>query len=397
MAKTALQHVAVCDIDGTLMTEDMKVNGGTKSQLAAAQFVRDYFDQNGTFTVSTAQTAEMIMSEDAYNASVRRGFRRRRPNLGGVPGKRLYVPPQSIACRKAFTDPALIMSMGTGNFKREDGAYIEDLRLRKKFGSDWRPAAKLMLESLSEHGPKNLLRFLAPIELEDNYKSGKTDVWPHDFRIQCDFVDEDMTHKELEGLKNDTKRRILSFLELMEKYLQFEKLSDNERSEILVEFGAILGNLVVSDESRPDEKLQLYLTPPDATKEKMANEGLAQLSEGETIEHLYVFGDMPPDLPSGAFAGSKLAKRATFGLAGGSPLTPYFWRGGNLFGKTYAGEDIGWMRNNLEPTEREGFEIFHAEDQPPRLFFFGDIAYPGRVGPETYEAFLKDPDKPVLP
>lgn len=390
------KRVAVLDVDGTMMRKDMKDNGGTPEELAAARYVREYFERHGwVYTIATAQTVEMIMSQATYEASVTRGFKRPRPNLGGIPGNRTYVPPEGFPCRASFTDPDIIMSMGTGCYPRLSDGYVEDIGFKKKLGLRWREGAIKLLRLASEEGAEDLMRYLAPIESEENYHAGITDVFPLDYRIQLEFNDPSASPEENEYRKNAAKFRIQSMVRELRNFLTLPGISDTDRKEILDDFGDIIDNLRVGDESRPPENhFQNYLMPELASKRDMVDDQLAKLSQGDMLDSLVIAGDMTPDLEAGCLAGN--AKDSLFILVGGSPLSPYFRRGSNHFGMGYAGESLDWMHENLVQTEREGFELFKQPGRPDRLVIFGDIAYPGRIGPETIEACIKDQECPVF-
>ena len=367
-----LGHVAAVDVDGTMFTKDMEEGRGTPEALAAAQFVRDYFDEHGTFTVATAQTAEMLMSSRTYRASVALGFARKPPKLGGEAGRRSYVKPESIPERVPFTDAKAIMSMGTGcHVLQKEGWYREHETYRRRLGASWRQDALNLLDWASPD--KEYRRYLAPIESLANYRKGVTDVMPLPYRIQFNFDDlatkDRLKGKLLEAVKG---RRTIVELGLS---LEEEGGLDENR------FGDIHQNLRIVDESNPaNGKFQFYLMPRYASKEEMVDEMLSVLAKGEMIEDLLIAGDMPPDLRAGCFAGRAL--RATFILVGGSPLAPYFDRDSSLFGQAYAGEKLDFITINLMRTGRPGFEVFERAGVPMRLFVNG--------------AFLKDNGKPSL-
>lgn len=377
-----LGYVGVLDVDGTMMTDDMQNGRATPEALAAAHFVRDYLDDNGTFTVASAQTAEMLMSCAYHEESVRNGFTRLRPLLGGKPGKRTYVKPETIDCRVPFTDPKAIMSMGTGcHFLQPDGWYREHRAYKRRLGINWRADALNFVRLVRNPLQEDYERYLAPIESEENYRAGRTDVMPLEYRIQ--FVFKDRATKD--RVKNEMQKALLGLRQIAPK----------PRESLVEEFGDIHLNLRIVDES--DEsvgKLQFYLMPRYASKEEMVDETLAILSRGEMIEDLLIAGDQYPDLRAGCYAGRAL--RATFLLVGGSPLSPYFDRADSRFGLQHVGENLRFITDNLNPTGRPGFEMLERAGVPMRMFVNGAVAYPGLTGPETIAAFLKDRNKPVL-
>jgi len=389
MGKSKLGHVGVLDVDGTMMTKKMERYGASPEELEDAQFVRHYFDENGVFTVASAQTREMLKSNASFNTSVqKRGFSRPRPLLGGVPGARFYVHPESIACRVPFTDAAAIMSMGTGcSFRQTDGSYTENLSYTKRLGKNWRKNAFSLLELLAEGGLKDFEDYLADIESEQNYIDGKTDVAPLEYRIQFEF--------ENEETKNVVKNKIQAGVLGLRELARIKSITTAHLSSIMKDFGDILFNLRIVDESNPLlKRYQFYLMPRYAAKEEMIDETLALLSKGEMIENLLIAGDMPPDLRAGCYAGRAL--QATFLLVGGSPVSPYINRECPEFGQPYAGESLRFITEALTKTDRDGFEILSRAGVPFRMIVNGDVAYPGLVGPRTIAAFLKDEKKPVL-
>lgn len=384
-----LGFVGVFDVDGTLMTKAMQNGTAQPEALAAAHYVRDYVDERGTFTVATAQTAEMLMSSELYENSRERGFARLPPKLGGESGRRFYVKPESIAARVPFTDAAAIMSMGTGCHIREaDEWYSEAASYKRRLGLTWRENAMNLLSIIATESDE-YKRYLAPIESEENYRQGVTDVMPLEYRIQFNFDDRES--------KDRMKYRIASALTSIRQILPLKGLFEEgmEKAGNAQLFGDIHKNLQIVDESSPAlGKFQFYIMPRYAAKEEMVDEMLAILPKGEMIEDLVIAGDMPPDLRAGCYAGR--ARRATFILVGGSPLAPHFTRDGEHFGKHYAGESLEFVTKNLEPTGRPGFEILVRAGVHMRLFVNGDVAYPGLTGPETIAAFLKDDKVPML-
>lgn len=382
--KRSLEHVGVLDIDGTMLTRDMACGDAKPAALEAAQFVRHWFDTKGIFTVSTAQTAEMIMSEASYHASVERGFKRPRPHLGGVSGKRFYVPPEKIACRIPFLDPHAIMSMGTGiRYRQKGGVYISNKDYEARLRPHWRSGAEYLLEIVGESLNIDVRRFYAPIEFEQNYIFGSTDVAPLENRIELIFDD------------NDTKNLIKGALDSTLNGLRELELFEGILDEVQRRLSDALHNFRIQDESDPARgKYQFYVTPLVASKEEMVDEALAVLTRGRMITNLLIAGDMPPDLRAGCFAGRALC--TTFLLVGGSPLAPHLTRDAEAFGRAYAGESMSWLTDALVETRRPGFERLHRAGVPSRMFVIGDVAYPGLTGPETIAAFLKDEHKPVL-
>ncbi len=383
MPSQKLEHVGVLDIDGTMLDDKMK-KGESPLGLSAAQFVRDFFDTNGLFTVATAQTAEMIMSEESYNLSVSRGFTRPPPNLGGEPGNRFYVPPQTIVSRIPFTDPHAIMSMGTGiRYRHRDRSFIANKDYENRLGPNFRPGAVRLLEIVGESIGIDIKRYFAPIEFEQNYAYGSTDVAPLENRIELIFDDTD-TKNFIKGRTDTT----LNSLRELERF-------GGALAAGLTHLSDVLHNLRIQDESDPSRgKNQFYATPLFASKEEMVDEALAVLTRGRMIKNLLIAGDMPPDLRAGCFAGRALF--TTFLLVGGSPLSAYLTRDSELFGRPYAGESMKWLTDALTETRRPGFERFSRAGVPSRMFVIGDVAYPGLTGPETIEAFLKDTNKPIL-
>lgn len=388
METPSLGYVGVFDVDGTLYPKDMAEGRHTPEALAAAQFVREYFDQNGTFTVASAQTAEMLMSSESYEASVRNGFTRLRPLLGGKPMKRFYVKPETIATRLPFTDAAAIMSMGTGcHFRHPEGWYHEHPSNKRSLGINWRANALNLLRLVRDPLRDDFARHFASIEFEENYRAGKTDVMPLEYRIQFEFKDR--------TTKDRIKNELQSTIRGLRQIASLNGITSVHTHALVEEFGDILFNLRIVDES--DEacgKFQFYLMPYYASKEEMVDDTLALLSRGERIENLLIAGDMPPDLRAGCYAGR--ARRTTFLLVGGSPLAPYLDRADPRFGQLHAGESMRFISDNLIPTDRPGFEVLERAGVPSRMFVNGSVAYPGLSAPETIAAFLKDPRKPVL-
>lgn len=371
--------VCVSDVDGTLYLPDQ-----TDYQTACARRVRDFIDDHGTFAVATAQTVEMCLSEASYNASRDRGFARPQPLLRKDPdGLRSYVAPESIPSRIPFTDPTMVMSMGTSSYLRHaDGYYATIADEEEERRQNWRPAVLKMLAMMSEAGQGNLIDHLASIEHEDNYWQRKTDVYPLEGRIQLEFKDE---HQ-----KNRAKWQVMAFLRQLEYIARWDSESlASMRDEVLNDYSAVLRNIRIVDESKPDlGKFQFYITLRDETKERMVDKGLKYLSADDSIDDLLIFGDQLPDLRAGCYAGD--ACRSAFLLVTGSPLAPYLRPGTNYYGSAYAGEDISWIRKRMVSSEKPGYFSFKAPGRRVREIVIGDVAYPGLPGPESIAAYLAD-------
>ncbi len=388
METPSLGYVGVFDVDGTLMTEAMKDGTAAPEALAAAQFVRDYVDTNGTFTVASAQTAEMLMSNEYHTASVHNGFSRPRPLLGGTPGRRYYLKPETIACRVPFTDPKAIMSMGTGcYFLQPEEWYRERRSYKRRLGINWRAHALNFIRLIRNPLLEDYRDYLAPIEFEENYRTAKTDVMPLEYRIQFQFLN----RATKDRVKNDIQTALLG----LRQVANLSGITVENNNSLVEEFGNIHQNLRIVDESDETiEKFQFYLMPRYASKEEMVDETLAILSRGEMIEDLLIAGDQVPDLRAGCYAGRAL--RATFLLVGDSPLAPYLDRNDSRFGLRHVGESLRFITDNLNPTGRAGFEMLERAGVPMRMFVNGSVAYPGLSAPETIAAFLKDRNKPTL-
>lgn len=393
MRKHEKGFVGVFDIDGTLLRANP-----TPREIIAANCVRRFVSSRGAFTVATAQTAEMIMSSKAYAASVARGFKRRRPMLGRQEdGTRYYRAPETMPERHAFTDPDLIMSLGTGvHFPVADYAYLVDRVFENSLGGEsWREAALRMeryaTESEASYYPNEEDRldfrdYLSTIESIENYEAGVTDVMPLEYRLQFEF--KDGTPQENLLKKERAKSALRRTAEGLE-YLSKLKGAGIEHTEIIRAFGAILGNFEIQDESSQDlSRCLFYGTPRLASKEHMVNRGLSRLAGDDEIDDLLIAGDMPPDLRAGCFSGK--ATRATFLLVGGSPLSPFLRPGVNDRSKLYAGESFEWLLSRLVATDRPGFGAFRTDDGSFRRVIIGDMAYEGTKGPETIRAYLED-------
>ncbi|KND47205.1 MAG: hypothetical protein AB199_02130 [Parcubacteria bacterium C7867-004] len=385
MTGTGLEFVAVCDVDGTLMTSHP-----IPSEIRAANRVRNFFDARGTFMVATAQTPEMLMSETLYLASVAAGFTRPVPLLGKrEDGSRNYIAPETIACRRSFTDPDVIMSMGTGSYSRNGrtGPYIESGSLRSHLG--WREAAYKMFALADLPSKDDPSAFLAAIESEQNYRDGKTDVFPLPYRFQFEFCDPIVSLEENKRRMSAVKEFIGEMADSYRWASESDRITDAQREELIGEFKPIMDSILIVDESRPsDNRLQFYMMPPEASKENLIEFELAKLAGSGTIEHLLIAGDMPPDLRAGCLAGT--ATHAVFVLAGGSPLVPYLSQSSNLFGIDYGSVSLQWIRDRLRPTNREGFVEFMADNRPPRTIVLGELAYPATRGPETIDSFVQE-------
>lgn len=381
--------VGVFDIDGTLMTSDM-----SPSAIAAAQKVRGFFDDCGTFMVATAQTVEMTWSERYFKASRDRGsFTRPAPRIGWNKEykRHAHVDPGGIPERTAFTDADVVMGLGTGIYTRKQGWYEPDRAYAKLLKPHWRMDALHMIDVLSEESMMDfdLRNYLAPIELARNYDTRVTNVFPLDHRIQFDFADPVLSPQQNAARKNEAKERILLF------YRELVRLSRLESkhlkvlgSEAIIEFQDILGNLVIVDESRPERNwFSFYLAAKYCSKERMIEHATKRHAARCPIDELVIAGDQVPDLRAGCYAGK--AKRATFLLVGGSPIETHLRPGQRTREKT-VDESVYTLSRYLSATERPGYFAFRAPFRPQRTVVIGSLAYPGTKGPETVHAFIED-------
>lgn len=388
----AKKFVCISDIDGTLKREHP-----TRSEINAANAVRRFVNERGTFGVVTAQAPEMCMSSGVYAASVLYGgFKRARPKLTLEDGRYVYNPPELMEERQAFTDPDLIMSLGTGNHCRTtSGFYSPDRGFDTLLGGkEWRESAKRAVRNASE--AMRLERPVQAIDLESyysliedpaSYETGLKDVMPLEYRLQFEFLLEDA--RENLHLKERTKVAILSAIGGLE-FASKLGTKGVELAELVREFKPILNNFVITDESSPERnRLLFYATPRLATKEHMVNRALTRMFGNEVIEDLLIAGDMPPDIRAGVNTEDPV-KRKSFLLVGGSPLSEYLVPGTDEPNKLYAGESFRWLHRTLEPMERVGFGRLRTEDGKEIRFINGAIAYPGTKGPETIKAYLED-------
>lgn len=387
----AKRFVCLSDIDGTMLRKYP-----TRSEISAANAVRRFVNQCGTFGVVTAQAPEMCMSSGAYAASVLYGgFKRTRPQLKLEDGRYVYHPPELFEERQAFTDPDLIMSLGTGNhYRNASGFYSLDRGFDTLLGGvDWRPSAKRAVQNASEamraERPAqaiNLESYYSSIEDPASYETGLKDVMPLEYRLQFEFQLENA--EENLHLKERAKVSLVSAIEGLEFASKLEK--GIELAELFREFKPILNNFVITDESSPERnRLLFYGTPRLATKEHMVNRALTRMFGNETVEDLLIAGDMPPDIRTGMNPNDPV-KRKSFLLVGGSPLSEYLVPGTNEPNRLYAGESFRWLHQILEPVERAGFGQLKTEDGKEIRFINGAIAYPGTLGPETIKAYLED-------
>lgn len=393
MKFNAKKFVCISDIDGTLLCKNP-----TRSEINAANSVRRFINAQGTFGTVTAQTAEMGMSSGAYAASVLYGgFKRARPLLGIENGRHVYRPPESLEERHAFTDPDLIMSLGTGNhYRNASGFYSLDRGFDTLLGGiNWRESAKKAVryaaEAMRLERPAraiDLEAYYSMIENPVNYETGLRDVMPLEYRLQFEFLLEDA--RENLYLKERAKVEILSTIGGLEFASKLET-KGVELAELTREFKPILNNFVITDESSPasENRLLFYATPTLATKEHMVSRALTRMFGNELIEDLLIAGDMPPDIRAGVNTNDPV-RRKSFLLVGGSPLSGFLVPGTNEPNKLYAGESFRWLHQILSPMDRPGFGQLPAKNGREIRFINGAIAYPETKGPETIKAYLED-------
>jgi hydroxymethylpyrimidine pyrophosphatase-like HAD family hydrolase len=295
--------LAFLDVDSTL-------TGGK----AETESVRSKLESFGYGIIYvTARTEEMMMSDKEYRLSREKyGFDRPVPNRGAQKDGSIGI-----------YDPDIIIgSTGTCILVRQtSGGYCCDCSFQKQFSAnsqEWREKA---LASLQKFKP---IYRLAPIEFEDNYWQGKTDVFPPDYRIHLLF---DSIKDKKDFIKAFKKNRKCNFL-------------------------------MIKENAKPN---RLYLLPRKAGKKNAVDWVIdklsCQLKVREKAFHILIAGDDWPDVEMGLLSAKKV-KKSTFILVGGSSLTPY-----------------------LQQYLRE------QQDQA-REIVIGDLIYPGIVGPGTILKYL---------
>lgn len=354
-----MARIACMDIDSTLTGEP-----------AVADAVRDELERRDIVVgFNTSRTEEMILSSSAFAAASRDGaFCRPQPQLAQrgptAPGwggeRRESVPPEDVEPRGILDGDFIAASSGTRLLvKQVDGRYLVDRAYEGRYGvspEDWRDRTLAVLRALWSRGVPGEL---AEIEDPENYRLGRTDIFPPLFRVQVNF-------------------------DALEEKRRFEgELAETARTGRSLAHAA--SSLWITDDSHPGEgRWKVFVTPRGGTKAHAAEWLVARLSEKaemcrRRLQILYT-GDSFPDLEMGLFGG--LGTDATLLLAGGSRLVEALTSESS---ETFAGRSLRAYRQRLRRTDIPGAYRFRLPCGRcgERGLLIGDRLYPGTTAVES--------------
>jgi hypothetical protein len=332
--------ISALDLDGTL----------TLGSLTGRKEVRSFIDTNGLLGFMSARTPELMMSKKAFKASQALGFNRPAPHATPF-----------VDC-DYLVDPAFMIGFGTQVMMRSGDGYVT-IEPEKKYTVEmWRMGMLRLLISIDRGG--DIISALSANEYEDRYLNGTANVFPLENRIALHFSGGDAALQ-----KEGVERRI----------------KEEMRKGVFVK-----GKLKTVDESDPEkERHTLYLIPPHASKEAGLDHVMRTLSRSTGVEtssmKLVIGGDTCTDLRAGCFSG--LDSSATFILAGGSPIAPYFIH--SEYGKFPGDTLVAIIRARLRATKRRGHLTLKIPGMRGRHFVIGDLAYPGLLGADSIQAYLE--------
>lgn len=352
-------RVAMLDIDSTLT-----------GNASAAGRVRSLLERREDVVVfNTSRTEEMVMTSSSFASSrARTGFTRPPPRLGMRDGRRVEVP-QEAAEPAALLDPDVIAgSTGTRIlFRQSDGRYRPDGTYGAPNESPpdlWRHEVLALLARVNDEGR---VVELASIENADNYRAGRSDVFPPDYRVQVNFA---QPQDRLE-----TVRRLAA--------IRRTSSPDNPLSRRAT-------RIRVLDDSEPRHgRYKAFIIPRWASKARAAYHILSIVREcardDASIDVLFV-GDSYPDLHMGLLGGVGL--RCTLLLAGGSRLTDVLTVPGV---SRFAGDSLAAVKRRLTPTGQPGRYRYRVPcgRTPDVQIVIGDAAFPGSTAVETVARYLE--------
>ena len=350
--------LAFVDIDNTLTgdgsgTGDPQLIGRVKNLLNSQGYL---------MVVITSRTAEMMISEPLYHLSRRRhSFSRPPPQFVNIKTGQISHDPRQVEPAGILDSEVIIASTGSSMLlKQKDNSYRSvDHYFMNNLPSPsiWRNNVRQFLQPLLAQSD---VVWLSPLESEFNYQQKITNIFPPDYRIQLYFASQEAKHRFK---------------------LAFELAKKNQVDPIIL-------SLCFTDDSNPLTNIFTgYLTPTNG--KITAVEFFAKLIQTDAkinINQLQILliGDSWPDLQMGFYANTPAAK-TTFLLVGGSRLTKFLLKNAVT---DFAGEDLSDIKNQLQPLGKRGCFKF-TRYQQTRSVVIGDLAFPGKVGPESIVSFLE--------
>ncbi len=361
-------RIAFWDIDSTITHEDSKVT---------AKLMREASNKGFVVIFVTSRTEEMTMSDEARKKS--KDMYRPEPHMQKTADQRqIYVDPSGKEPEGTIDVFGVAGSTGSAIYMRQaDGSFQKDSAHEKKMNvnkDSWRKSVLKLVDLINQD---EKLCELIPIEYPDRYWSGETDVYPPDFRIQLKF-------RSAEA-ENKFRNKLLQ----IKLNGRMEDFSDDE--------WMVISNLRYTGDSKPSmENYSGYLAPAKGNKARAAEtvfDGIFQEIYKVDVEikksdfEVLFAGDSFPDLAMGLFGARGC--RGKFVIVGGSRLTRLMIEEKI---KTFVNEKIGAIKHRLGLTDKIGIYNFRqplATGDSSREVIIGDVAYPGKFGPQTILEVLK--------
>jgi hydroxymethylpyrimidine pyrophosphatase-like HAD family hydrolase len=339
--------VAFLDIDAT-MTGSKHTTNMTRQRLEQLGYA---------IVFVTSRTEEMMLSEKAYNRSVKKGLDRPAPKLGVYNGKHVYAPPEQVEAA-GILDPDIIAgSTGTHILVRQHGGwYTTDNVYEEQFGTSSEEWRKQIIDVINQYNTNGQKAYPADYESSDKYNNGLVNIYPPKFRI------------------------VLYFQSSKEK-TAFRQYIRQAQPPL---------NLRINDDSHPSkEKHVLCLTPRHGSKRRAVDRIISTVCAAASVERseleILIAGDSLPDLDMGMRAAK--GTNATFFLVGGSRLAHAL---------TCAKEHIEILEKQLcemklcmKALKNPGYySLIQQESFVERQIIVGDEACQGSLAVESMLRFL---------
>ena len=378
------RHISSVDTDGTMANKSLSDGEPTAAELKDRAEAMKLLEEGGRPVIqSTARTPELGMSSTKLGASREHGVLRPEPHMIDENGQPLVAPELSRKFDSCL-DSHAFCGLGTGIYLRHTSLfYVPDTEYTKML-DNWHDDALEFLyhiDAMDPERPKHwLIDALADIEQKENYHTGKTDVYPLEYRIQLEWMVERHGKSAAEE-KNRAKKRIRFWQHLFRPLKNWD--SGAKRIDII-------------DESNPRRgRYVIYLVPRRSSKEHMLNHVIRKVAEtGNLVPSqfsAFVAGDTMTDLRAGFYGGAGAG--ITFLLAGGSRLAPYLSPDGEFAGRPHAGEKLRHFTRVLRDNRTECKGIYEfitpGVDKVPRRFIVADEAFEGEIGPASIAAALE--------
>ncbi len=357
LKNTTKKRIAFLDIDST-MTGSPDTTNKTRLLLETLGYRIVY--------VST-RTEEMLMTQDVYEKSIKRGsFTRPYPNLAKKGKKHRYIAPEAFEPVGLLNPDIIVGSTGTQILIRQhDGAYIVDHEFEQNFSYEAMHWKDMTLNLITQIDPQQMLGMFSEVDHPTNYHNGHVNVAPPQYRI---------------GLSFTTLSDKLAFIKKLQLIRFNTKASKQIRNHV--------EHIHVVDDSHPRKKAyRIYLTPQKASKAKAVEHIVHRICKSMNIQRstleILLAGDSFPDLEMGTQAG--LGTKATFLLVGGSRLTEI------LLSDTiheFAGEQLLHIKQALIK-KTFGTYQFTMPNSIDREIVIGDEAYTGKIAIDSIYYHLR--------